>query len=125
MSGPLYIAGEIYRNVSNGGKHPLVLPSVSACTDLIRALGWLPNKLPNKVYRDAPMASIAQLTRFHDRARIDALRRAAAVQPVSEEDRARFRIGAHGNRYTSRCSAAPPHWPAACCLRRRCLRAKA
>ena len=62
-------------------------------TDLCRALGWL----PDAVYRDAPMATPAQVCRFHDAAYIEALQRAEAAQAVSDADRARFRIGADGN----------------------------
>ena len=90
---PVYIGSEIYRGSSYGPKHPLAIPRVSTCTDLCRALGWL----PAAVYRDAPMASDAELARFHDPAYIAALRRAEADQSVSEADRVRFRIGAEGN----------------------------
>lgn len=90
---PLYIGSEIYRNASYGPKHPLAVPRVSVCTDLCRALGWL----PDAVYRDAPMADAGQLARFHDPAYIAALQRAEATQAVSEADRARFCIGAAGN----------------------------
>ncbi len=90
---PLYVGSEIYRNSSYGPKHPLAVPRVSVCTDLCRALGWL----PDAVYRDAPMATEAELTRFHDPAYIAALRQAEADQAVSDDVRARFRIGAEGN----------------------------
>lgn len=90
---PVYIGSEIYRRSSYGGKHPLAVPRVSTCTDLCRALGWL----PDAAYRDAPVATAAQVTRFHDPAYIAALRRAEDAQSVSAEDRARFRIGADAN----------------------------
>ncbi len=96
MSGParpLYIGSEIYRHSSYGPKHPLAVPRVSVCTDLCRALGWL----PDAVYRDAPMASEAALARFHDPAYLAALRRAEATQAVTAEDRGRYRLGAEGN----------------------------
>jgi len=66
---------------------------VSSCTDLCRALGWL----PDDVYLAAPMASEVQLARFHDPAYLAALRRAEASGQVSEADRARFRIGTDNN----------------------------
>ena len=78
---------------SYGPKHPLAIPRVSTCTDLCRALGWLPDAR----FVEAPMATDAELARFHDPAYIAALRRAEATQSVSAEDRARFRIGAEGN----------------------------
>ena len=88
-----YIGSEIYRRSSYGPKHPLAVPRVSTCTDLCRALGWL----PDTAYLDAPMASVAELTRFHDAGYIEALRHAEATQSVSDEHRARYRIGADGN----------------------------
>ena len=93
MLQPLYIGSEIYRNSSYGPKHPLAVPRVSVCTDLCRTLGWL----PDGVYREAPMATDAELTRFHDAGYIAALRQAESDQTVSDDVRARFRIGAEGN----------------------------
>ena len=90
---PVYVGSEIYRNSSYGPKHPLAVPRVSVCTDLCRALGWL----PDSVYREAPMASEAELSRFHDSSYLAALRQAETDQAVSDEVRARFRIGAEGN----------------------------
>ena len=57
------------------------------------SLGWL----PDAVYRDAPVATEAELTRFHDPAYVAALRQAEADQAVGDAVRARFRIGAEGN----------------------------
>lgn len=93
MSTPLLIGSEIYRASSYGPKHPLAIPRVSTTLDLIRALGWLD---PGR-YRESPMATVAELTRFHDPGYIAALRRAEAAQAVAPEDRARYRIGADGN----------------------------
>lgn len=90
---PVYIGSEIYRNSSYGPKHPLAIPRVSTCTDLCRALGWLPDSR----FVEAPIATDAELARFHDPAYVTALRRAEATQSVSPEDRTRFRIGAEGN----------------------------
>jgi acetoin utilization protein AcuC len=90
---PLYIGSEIYRNSSYGPKHPLAVPRVSVCTDLCRALGWL----PDSAYRDAPMPAEQELSRFHDPAYLAALRQAEHDQAVSDDVRARFRIGAEGN----------------------------
>lgn len=90
---PVYIGNEIYRHSTYGGKHPLAVPRVSTCTDLITAMGWMD---PAR-FVVAPMAREAELLRFHDAAYLDALKRAEATQTVSDEDRARFRIGADGN----------------------------
>jgi acetoin utilization protein AcuC len=91
--GALFVGSEVYRRSTYGGKHPLSVPRVSTTTDLCRALGWLPDDR----FIEAPLATVAEVTRFHDPAYIDALRRAEATQTVSDDDRARFRIGADGN----------------------------
>ena len=90
---PLYIGSEIYRHSTYGPKHPLAIPRVSTCTDLIQAMGWL----DPAVARVAPMATDAELLRFHDPDYLAALKHAEATQSVSDADRARFRIGADGN----------------------------
>ena len=93
MSKPLYIGSEIYRHSTYGPGHPLAVPRVSTCTDLCRALGWL----GGDQYREAPMATPDQVARFHDPEYVAALKRAEETGGVSEEDRARFRIGAESN----------------------------
>ncbi len=90
---PLFVGSEIYRHSTYGPTHPLAVPRVSICIDLCRALGWL---TPD-AYRDAPMASEAQLLRFHDAAYLAALRRAEAGGAVSPEDRDLYRIGTDNN----------------------------
>jgi acetoin utilization protein AcuC len=90
---PFYIGSEIYRASTYGPKHPLAIPRVSTVTDLVRTMGWL----DEAVFMAAPMASVAAVTRFHDPDYVEALRRAELTQSVSDEDRARFRIGADGN----------------------------
>ncbi len=90
---PLYVDSEIYRRSTYGPKHPLAIPRVSTCTDLVRAMGWL----DESVVREAPMATDAQLLRFHDAGYLAALKRAEATQSVSDEDRDLYRIGAEGN----------------------------
>jgi len=90
---PLYIGSELYRRSTYGPTHPLAIPRVTTCTDLCRAMGWL----PDAQFRTAPMADPARVLRFHDAGYLAALQRAEAAQAVSEEDRARYRIGAEGN----------------------------
>jgi acetoin utilization protein AcuC len=90
---PLFIGSEIYRSSTYGKGHPLAVPRVSTTIDLCRALGWLPDAL----YREAPMATEAEVTRFHDVGYIAALRRAEADQTISEDDKARYAIGVAGN----------------------------
>ena len=93
LARPLYIGSEIYRRSTYGAKHPLAIPRVTTCTDLCRAMGWL----PDEAFRTAPMATEAEVLRFHDAGYVAALRQAEAAQAVSEEDRQRYRIGAEGN----------------------------
>ena len=93
MLQPLYVGHEIYRGSSYGAAHPLAVPRVSTCTDLVRAMGWL----DDRQFMTAPLADRREVERFHDPAYLDALARAEAAQSVSDEDRARFRIGAEGN----------------------------
>jgi acetoin utilization protein AcuC len=90
---PVFVGSEIYRRSTYGPKHPLAIPRVSTCTDLIRAMGWLDEAR----FVAAPLATIAQLTRFHDPGYVAALQRAEQEQAISPADRARYRIGAEGN----------------------------
>lgn len=90
---PVYIGSEIYRFSSYGPSHPLAVPRVSTCTDLIRAMGWLDETR----FVTAPMASVAAITRWHDPAYVAALQRAERDQAISDVDRERYRIGADGN----------------------------
>ncbi len=90
---PTLIGSEIYRASTYGPKHPLAIPRVSTAIDLIRAMGWL----DEAQYVQAPMATPEQVTRFHDPDYVAALRRAEDTQAVSDEDRARYAIGAEGN----------------------------
>ena len=90
---PLYIGSEIYRGSTYGPKHPLAIPRVSTCTDLVSAMGWL----DPAITRVAPMAEIAQLTRFHDPGYVQALMQAERDQHVPDAVRERYRIGADGN----------------------------
>lgn len=90
---PIYVGSEIYRRSTYGPLHPLAIPRVTTCTDLCRAMGWL----PEEAFVTAPMADLSAVTRFHTPDYVAALARAEAAQAVSDEDRARYRIGAEGN----------------------------
>jgi len=90
---PIYVGSEIYRRSTYGPTHPLAIPRVTTCTDLCRAMGWL----PHEVFVTAPMAELNAVTRFHAADYVAALARAEELQSVSEDDRARYRIGAEGN----------------------------
>jgi acetoin utilization protein AcuC len=90
---PLLIGSEIYRTSRYAGNHPLAIPRVSAAIDLCRALGWL----PDESYIDSPVATPAQLVRFHDPDYIAALQAAERDQRVDEESSRRWNIGRNGN----------------------------
>ena len=90
---PRYIGNEIFRRSSYGLRHPLAIPRVSTCTDLCRALGWL----PEGSYLDGPLATPQQLARFHHPDYVAALQQAECQQSISDEMRTRFNIGRSGN----------------------------
>ncbi|MEM7172896.1 MAG: acetoin utilization protein AcuC [Pseudomonadota bacterium] len=93
MTSARFIGSEIYRGSSYGARHPLAIPRVSTCMDLCRALGWLPDDL----YLTSPIASPAQLSRFHHPDYIWAVRAAEAAQKAPKEVRERHHIGRNGN----------------------------
>jgi acetoin utilization protein AcuC len=90
---PILIGSEIYRRSSYGGRHPLAIPRVSAALDLIRAMGWL----DERDYRDSPVATPAELARFHDPAYLAALQAAERQGGAPESVRERYNIGRNGN----------------------------
>jgi acetoin utilization protein AcuC len=93
LNWPIFIGSEVYRFSTYGPGHPLAVPRVSTTMDLCRALGWL----PEAIYRESPVASIAELTRFHDETYLRALQRAEHQGAVSVEDLTRYRIGTDNN----------------------------
>lgn len=92
-AGPWLIGHEIYRYSSHGRGHPLAISRVSSTLDLIDALGWLD---PAR-FVEAPQATVAQLTRFHDADYVDALIRADANQTLTDAEKTRFNVGLNGN----------------------------
>lgn len=90
---PLLVGSEIYRRSSYGGKHPLAIPRVSTALDLIRALGWIDASR----YVDAPKATVAELTRFHDPDYVAAVQRAEVEGKVDAATADRYHIGRNGN----------------------------
>ena len=93
MAAPRYIGSEIYRRSSYGPKHPLAVPRVSVCTDLVRAMGWLEDDR----FLEAPLAGDDLLHRFHTPDYVAALKQAEVAQAVSDDVRARHQLGAAGN----------------------------
>jgi acetoin utilization protein AcuC len=92
-TGPFLIGSDIYRTSSYGRQHPLSIPRVSTVIDLVRALGWL---APG-AYLESPLATPAQLARFHDPAYILALQQAESDRHIAPETGRRFNIGCNGN----------------------------
>jgi len=70
MRPPRFVSHEIYRQAGYGGNHPLAIARVGPVMDLCRALGWLP---PGE-YVESPVASFAELTRFHAADYVNAVR---------------------------------------------------
>jgi acetoin utilization protein AcuC len=87
------IASEIFRRSSYGGRHPLAIERVSAALDLIRAMSWLDEAR----YIDSPVATPAQLARYHDPAYVAAIIAAERTGRVGREVQERFNIGINGN----------------------------
>ena len=75
--GPLYIGAEIYSQTAFPRPHPLAIPRAGAVEAMCRALGWLDDD-----YVTSPVASRAELTRYHDPAYVEAVARADAdIEP--------------------------------------------
>lgn len=89
---PLYIGAEIFARAAFPPPHPLAIPRAGAVEALCRALGWLDGN-----YVTSPVASRAELERYHDPAYIEALARADREQRLDEASRARFQIGVGAN----------------------------
>ena len=93
QSSPKLIGSEIYRSSSYGGNHPLSIPRVSTVIDLCQNLGWL----PDEAYIDSPVATPAQLARFHDPDYVTAVQTLERTQAASEVQRRRYNLGCNGN----------------------------
>jgi acetoin utilization protein AcuC len=87
------IGSDIYRSSKHARGHPLAIPRVSLAIDLCRALGWL----SDATYLESPVASVAELCRFHDPAYVAAVQRCERRRHASEDDKARFNLGVNGN----------------------------
>ncbi|HMB78197.1 MAG TPA: acetoin utilization protein AcuC, partial [Kiloniellaceae bacterium] len=90
---PRFIGSDIYRRSSYGAGHPLAIPRVSTCIDLCRILGWL----PDEVYQDSPMATPAELARFHRPDYIAAVQRAERLGRIERAAAERYSLGRNGN----------------------------
>jgi acetoin utilization protein AcuC len=90
---PVFLGHDIYRGSTYGSKHPLAIERVSAATDLVRALGWLP---PTQ-FVESPQATPEQLARFHAPDYIRAVMEAERDQRIDTARAERYGIGRNGN----------------------------
>ncbi|HBN47878.1 MAG TPA: acetoin utilization protein AcuC, partial [Thalassospira sp.] len=86
---PRMIAAEIYRGSSYGPKHPLSIPRVSLVVDMVHAMGWVDGE--NSLA--GPVATPAQLARFHDPDYIAAVAQAERDQMLPEDMMVRYGLG--------------------------------
>lgn len=93
MTRPALIGSDIYRRSRYGTTHPLGIPRVSAMLDLCKALGWV----AAGDYIDSPVATPAQLARFHDPSYVAAVMAAERDQRLDEAASRRWNLGRNGN----------------------------
>ena len=93
IGGALFVGSDVYRESAFGKHHPLSIIRVSGVVDICEMLGWFG---PGQ-FRDSPRASMEQLSAFHDRDYIEALREADARGSVEKSVRDRYRIGTMEN----------------------------
>lgn len=89
----LFVSSNIYRDQPFGSHHPLRVSRVPATTDLVRALGWLPQGR----FRISPRAKAAALARWHHPDYLAALMRAEAEGDLPPEIAARHGLGTLSN----------------------------
>mgnify|MGYP001257448218 FL=1 len=68
--GAVFIGSDVYRRAAYGSNHPLTIPRVGPVTDLCCHMGWL----NDENYIESPSASTQDLSRFHARPYIDAVK---------------------------------------------------
>jgi len=90
---PLFIGSEIYRLPVFKPPHPLAVPRAMLAADFCSAMGWL----TESQYVDSPVASVAELCRFHAPDYIAALAEAERDQDLPAQKRQKYRIGADAN----------------------------
>ncbi|MCP5083038.1 MAG: acetoin utilization protein AcuC [Alphaproteobacteria bacterium] len=90
---PVIISAEIYRQTGYGSNHPLAIPRVGAVLDLCDALGWF----AQEPYTESYVASIADITRFHEPDYVAALIASEDNRKVSAEYRKKHNIGTMEN----------------------------
>ncbi len=89
---PLYVGAEIYARTAFPRPHPLAIPRAGAVEALCRALGWL-----DGAYVQSPVATRADLERYHDPDYVEAVARADREQAADADARTRFGLGTSAN----------------------------
>ncbi len=89
---PLYVGADIYAETAFPPPHPLAIPRAGAVEAMVRALGWL-----DGAYVKSPVASRADLERYHDPAYVEAVARADREQSADAATRKRFQLGVSSN----------------------------
>ena len=85
----LFVASDFCRRPGFGSHHPLSIPRVSAVLELCTHLGWV----DAAELRTSRVASVAELTMFHEAAYVEALRASDAAGCVAPEVRERHGFG--------------------------------
>ncbi len=85
----LFVGSHFCRTRGFGRNHPLAIPRVATVMELCAQLGWL----DDNSFRQAPAASKAQLTDFHDPAYVEALHDADRAGSVQADVRERHHFG--------------------------------
>jgi len=93
FSDAIFIVSDGYRRAAFGRNHPLAIPRVEMVYDLCKILGWL----PDGQFVQSPVATPAELARFHVPEYIEALRPCDMAGSVSSADRKRFHFGTMEN----------------------------
>ena len=87
-----FIYNDIYRNSLFGENHPITEKRISNVYDLSKIISF-----NNVIYYKSPIASVKQLSIFHDKDYITALYQAEKKQKVSLENKKKFNIGTASN----------------------------
>ena len=88
-SGAVFIGSEVYRLAAYGSNHPLAIPRVGPVTDLCRQMGWL----SSENYIESPSASTEELSRFHARPYIDAVKQVDGAGKSDIQARETYGLG--------------------------------
>ncbi len=99
----VFIGAAKYRRRMYGSNHPLAIPRVSLTFDLINAYG----ALTRDEYVIARKAADFELEWFHTRAYVSAIKRAEVLGQVTQEMRARHRLGTLENPYFEQFFSLP------------------